>query len=331
MRSIAVIFAGMLFFGCDGEQSSIAASGCESPQSFLAHVLDTVRTYSIFRDSTDWNQIESDAQTAIASAESIDQTYRTVDRLLRQSGDEHAWFRRRDPGGTSADDGPINHQNPTAERIDGKIGYLVVPAAIGRSVDGAREYAKALHSGIRRLNDSGVSDWIIDLRRNWGGSMWPMIAGLGPLLGDGGVGYFVYPGGMRIAWSYDNGAARLGDSTIVDLDSETYEHRGSNSRIALLIGDGTTSSGEAIVVAFNGLPGVKSFGSTTSGMTTAIESKRLCDGSMVGISTAAFADRDGKVYSGELTPDVLIDQASSGDGVLEEARQWLLSGIAGGE
>ena len=31
-----------------------------------------------------------------------------------------------------------------------------------------------------------------DLRGNIGGNMWPMIAGVGPILGDGIIGWIVY-------------------------------------------------------------------------------------------------------------------------------------------
>ncbi len=325
MRRVAAIIVGMIFFGCNGVESEVLESACESPESFVAHVLDTVRTYSIYRDSADWYQIETDAHTSIANAESITEAYRTVDRVLRQSGDDHAWFRRPEPEGKNEENRPIKHQNPTVERIAGEIGYLVVPAAMSLGVDGMREYARALQSGIRRLSDAGIRDWIVDLRSNWGGDMWPMLAGLGPFLGHGMVGHFVYPDGSEIPWSYSNGAARLGESTIVDVDSEPYDLQVSNPRIAVLIGDGTSSSGEAVVVAFRGLAGVKTFGSTTSGMTTAIEGKRLCDGSVVGISTAAFADRDSQIYSGKLVPDVPVEQTGSGDAVLGAAREWMNS------
>ena len=35
--------------------------------------------------------------------------------------------------------------------------------------------------------------WIVDLRGNGGGNMWPMLAGIGPILGEGIAGYFIDP------------------------------------------------------------------------------------------------------------------------------------------
>ena len=34
--------------------------------------------------------------------------------------------------------------------------------------------------------------WIVDLRGNYGGNIWPMIAGVGPVLGEGIIGWIVY-------------------------------------------------------------------------------------------------------------------------------------------
>ena len=287
--------------------------------------MDTLRAYSLYADSSDWDQLEAEARTAAAGAVSIEGTYRFIDRLLRRSGDRHAWFRRPAPKVGGSRDGPTNYQNPTATLIDDRIGYLVVPAAMGRGHHGEREYAATLQTHIRLL-DANARGWVVDLRSNWGGNMWPMIAGLGPLLGDGVVGSFVYPNGERNHWSYDDGGARLGDSTLVRVD-DLYELSGSNRPIAVLVGNGTTSSGEAIVVAFRGLAHARSFGSSTSGMSTAIESKRLCDGSMLGISTAAFADRFGTIHRGPLPPDVPVEEGGSEDRVLETASLWIMSEV----
>ena len=38
----------------------------------------------------------------------------------------------------------------------------------------------------------GLIGWIVDLRTDGGGNMWPMMAGLGPILGEGIMGWIVY-------------------------------------------------------------------------------------------------------------------------------------------
>jgi hypothetical protein len=46
----------------------------------------------------------------------------------------------------------------------------------------------------------------VDLRGNGGGNMWPMLAGVGPVLGEGIVGWIVY-NNREYEREYGNGSA----------------------------------------------------------------------------------------------------------------------------
>jgi hypothetical protein len=50
---------------------------------------------------------------------------------------------------------------------------------------------------ICSLDQVHPGGWIVDLRGNSGGDMWPMVAGLGPIIGDGVLGAFVAPDGRK--------------------------------------------------------------------------------------------------------------------------------------
>ena len=58
----------------------------------------------------------------------------------------------------------------------------------------------------------------MDLRDNGGGNMWPMIAGIGPLLGDGLYGHFVDADEQVVRWGYENGASYIEDMDVVTVD-----------------------------------------------------------------------------------------------------------------
>ena len=54
------------------------------------------------------------------------------------------------------------------------------------------------------------------MRGNGGGNMWPMVAGVGAVLGEGVAGYFIVPvRRARIEWSFRAGAALSGTTEIV--------------------------------------------------------------------------------------------------------------------
>jgi len=78
----------------------------------------------------------------------------------------------------------------TREKIEGRmlelndlnIAYLVVPHFSPEDdVDGV-QFETRLQQLIAALDQQHPRGWIIDLRGNGGGNIWPMLAGLGPLL-----------------------------------------------------------------------------------------------------------------------------------------------------
>jgi hypothetical protein len=78
-----------------------------------------------------------------------------------------------------------------------RVGYLLVPSFGGEesfNPEKAAGFAKQLNDHVRRLDEMGASGWIVDLRFNSGGDMWPMLAGVGPLLNGNRVGAFVREG-----------------------------------------------------------------------------------------------------------------------------------------
>jgi hypothetical protein len=64
-------------------------------------------------------------------------------------------------------------------------GFVHVPTfsqtVPGSSITGL---ADSLQSLIRGVDARDPCGWIIDLRHNHGGNMWPTLAGVGPILGD---------------------------------------------------------------------------------------------------------------------------------------------------
>ncbi len=53
-----------------------------------------------------------------------------------------------------------------------------------------KKFASLLQREIKELDQNEIDNWIIDLRGNTGGNMYPMYLGLSPILGEGIGGYF---------------------------------------------------------------------------------------------------------------------------------------------
>jgi C-terminal processing protease CtpA/Prc len=214
---------------------------------------------------------------------------------------------------------------PTGRRLDNRIGYLELPAIVG-SAEQVWAYAASAQRVIRELDERGVDGWVIDLRRNTGGNMWPMLAGAGPILGDGELGAFAFPTGQEL-WAYRAGQALLGPHVLAQVE-QPYELKRPLPPVAVLLSRLTASSGELTALAFVGRPGARSFGEPTAGVPTANDTTELPDGAMVCLTIALGADRTGRTYDGPIVPDqfVAADWAHYGrksDPVLRAAITWL--------
>lgn len=67
------------------------------------------------------------------------------------------------------------------------LGYVAVPGYSGGAPDAIRAYAARMHQVLAASLPRARCGWVVDLRGNGGGNMYPMLAGLRPFLGDGTV------------------------------------------------------------------------------------------------------------------------------------------------
>lgn len=216
---------------------------------------------------------------------------------------------------------------PTVDRVNDQVGYveLFTFASAGRE----REYASAANEGIARVDDAGTCGWIVDLRRDQGGSYSPMVTGVGSILGEGTILTWVFPDGTTTTVTYREGSIVDDGVQGPDLVQGTvHEPKTPNPPIAVLIGPWTASSGEATTLAFVGRPDTRLFGATTAGYMTGNSTFVLFDGSAIALATVAMADRTGETHLRGITPDELAgtDWSTYGtvnDPVIQEATAWL--------
>jgi carboxyl-terminal processing protease len=213
---------------------------------------------------------------------------------------------------------PFNH-SAHVRALEGGLGYVDVPGVVGEGESFDRHAIASI-----RLVDFGVPrcGWVVDLRRNVGGNMWPMLHALRPILGEATPGYFVSSTG-REEFSYRYGRGPGGSAP-------DYRLQKSDPPVAVLTSRLTVSSGEAIAIAFRGRPATRSFGEATAGLPTSNQSFPLVDGAVLVVTVSREADRTGRVYDGRIAPDedVAIDWTRIGtddDPVLLAAAAWLRS------
>ncbi|KUJ52963.1 S41 family peptidase [Chryseobacterium sp. JAH] len=281
-----------------------------------------IQKYSIFREKVDWTKMETNLQRISKGMEKTDDTSPALQYMLkelRKAGDSHSFIESK----TTVDQ--KNTTNPAAKEpesklIAGNIGYIMVPGFSSVNSKLGNSFAAKIQQMIEKLDtENDIKGWIVDLRTNTGGNMFPMIAGLGPLIGDGTLGYFT-DGKKKTPWKYKNG------KTNYTKTSKPYHLKNENNRIAVLIGPMTASSGEATAISFIGKTNVRTFGTPSAGLTSANKGFKLSDGKMILLASSYEMDRTGKNYTGKIQPDELVEPSKdlNNDNQIQLATQWIL-------
>lgn len=180
---------------------------------------------------------------------------------------------------------------------------------------------------LRKQEEHGAGGWIVDRRRNPGGDMYPMIAGLGPPIGEGPCCYFVGPGDSMQAISYQAGEVSDSLRTWITV-ADPYCLAAPNLLVAVLIGPFTASSGEFTTLALRNRPRTRLFGQPTFGVATGNETKVLGDGAVLFLTVCLGTDRTGDTFDGPIPPDEAVpaDWSTFGttdDPVICRAAEWI--------
>ena len=303
-----------------------------SPEAsaYLEEALDIMQNKGINRLQLDWEAVRAEAFRRAQHAQTPADTYSAIRYALREAGGQHSSFRTPDSAAQVQQATVSDSPAPRGKLLLGKFGFIAIEGFESVMPEEQAKYATTVQQLIRDLDAQDPCGWIIDLREDTGGSTWPMLAGLGPILGEGKAGAFVDPDGYEEDWSYQDGQALLGDEVVVKVNGPAYELKAASPPVAVLTGAYTASAGEAIVVAFRGRPHTRSFGLYTFGNSTANEVFLLSDGAWIALTTAVYADRTGQTYGDRIYPDELVDEARKFTFIMEEAIpqpaiDWLMS------
>ena len=205
--------------------------------------------------------------------------------------------------------------------LPANIGSVRVGAFSG-TPEQANAYARQIQDAIAAADRDDLIGWIVDLRSNGGGNMWPMVAGLGPILGDGPLGYFIGPTGTETLWEYRDGASRSGGIAITTV-SPPYVLKRQQPRVAVLSNVGIASSGEATLIAFRQRPEHPIVRPADLRPVDGQLDFTLSDGGTFTITTSVMADRAKTRFGDSIPPDeVISDQSQTIQRAIAVAADW---------
>ncbi|MBE2207270.1 MAG: hypothetical protein IAE84_06775 [Saprospiraceae bacterium] len=308
-------------------------------------IFNYAQGHSVLRDSVNWAALRPTLDSVCASEGLIPATK----RLLHELRDFHGkiWVDNMPHHGPAKPWSPTSMRLDTtlmgklfrnefpvfAQRLPGRIGYIRVPGITFGERDSInariiRQAMEGVQKGVK------LRGWIVDLRLNGGGTMFPMLAGLGALLGDSTeIGSFIHPdAGYKEAWTLRQGEVFVGEYQVTDYG--LWQKMGiprslSSLPVAVMISAATASSGEVTALAFRNRPRTRFFGEDTAGYTTAVSWQPISDQVVLQLTESYYADRLENVFPG--TP-VLPDERCDGgenfyqitkDQMIQRALEWL--------
>lgn len=352
IRLLLIGFWLLPLVGGEAQNPTIAPTA----QEYLEHALDVMQKNALHSERIDWATLPHQALEHAAGAEVPVDTYEAIRWSLKQLN-KHS-FLQLSPELEKQEEERKRHTsdstNPVAARSDAKpasafvsrdkvegrmltlsghkVAYVVVPLFSPRNeADGVR-FETDLQRLIAKLDREHPRGWVVDVRGNEGGNMWPMLAGLGPLLGEGICGAFHNADGKNMNWFYRDGKAGYEGAenwTYSRVDDSPYRVPG-NPAIAFLIDGETASSGEATAIAFRGRPRTRFFGEHTLGASTNNTNFLLPDGANVILTVGVLVDRNGNEYEDGFAPDVATASPKEilppdQDETVQAAGRWLAS------
>lgn len=299
------------------------ASGTPSvvATAYLNNLIELMRNNSINRLTIDWQAFRNEVFNAAGAAQTIAELQPAIRVAITLLRDGHSSYRPI-VGATIF----VAQRSCAASPLvtlttPSNIGTVRVTSFGGQGED-ATAFARQIQDAIAAADRDDLIGWIVDLRSNGGGNMWPMIAGVGPLLGDGPLGYFINPLGVETPWEYRNGSALSGNFPATTV-TPPYRLRRPEPRVAVLSHIGIASSGEATLIAFRLRPNTRSFGEATCGLSTANGTYPLSDGATLTLTTSVMADRAKNRFGDRITPD---EEFSDQTQAIQRAITWLQTG-----
>jgi len=307
---IPVLIFGLVFKSCASDKITFQAL------VFLNQVVVIMEKNSINRYKIDWDDFRNEVFNTVPTAQTIDDTHPGIRKALSLLGDNHSFFEtgRGIIWGSSI---PYQKEYVSVNEIPDDVGYVKVTGNF-KSNETDKNFASQIQNQIKQQDHSELKGWIVDLRNNGGGNCWPMLAGIGPILGEGIAGYFIYPDGNEQSWGYKNGASESNGHKVTRL-SKSYKLLVPNPKVAVLLNSGVASSGEVIAVSFIGRENTKSFGSPTFGLSTSNVQFKLSGNTSLHLTTAYQADRNKKIYGVPINPDMISSQET----IINDALAWI--------
>ncbi len=289
----------------------------DSVKLVLDSSISLLQQYALNTKTTNWPLVKQSAYAKAANATTWQGLDSAVSYLFEVVNDHHGWLSAGDAEirwhlkqelkFSEAVKNEIAKGNRIVKKVlPGNIGYLRLP---GMMLDTSQYNKKAqqLADSLYALEQSGATKIIIDLRLNAGGTMFPMIAGVTSLLGNGKfIGGANSEGVVQEMSVAANGKFYSADGGMAEV-SNSCSKLSPKTTVVVLTSNLTGSAGECVAVAFKGRKHTRFIGEPTAGFTIGNNGHWIIEGKAgIVIAESAIVDRNKNIYYTNVLPDELV-------------------------
>ncbi len=280
-------------------------------------VFSLIKKESINKNEVDWIKIKRNTTDSIVLFRNNEDAYNGIKYVLNQINDSHGFLKSPTNNFTLNDSLSIPD---TKHCIIGKnIGYIKI-SGFAANDSLCTLYSWRIRNALKDIDEHpNLSGWIIDLRDNFGGKASTFALGIAPLYKDSVIGYSLNNKGEYAIHKILENTYYYGDKIIGKIDSISTSINNDNKRIAILINEKTASLGEFTALSLKFQNNTMLFGTKTRGLTTDILVFQFVSGSILGLSTAHWCDKNKTIINGSIIPDVKCSSEKS----LAKAIEWI--------
>ncbi len=290
----------------------------------LGAALKTLKTHHINREKVDWKATEAKAWASLPHSNKPEDAYPAIKAVIKALGEKHTSLWTRDEWKAEMSGEQQGKTKPVAltpvefRMLPDHTGYVHIYAFIGND-KAVKDYETHFRAEMAKLQKQGACRYVVDLRGNEGGNMWPMLNGVAPLLGDPPFGFFEPGADPGEVWTVKNGEVQGVDTADIGR-IPAYSSTRKNPPVAVLVDRHTSSSGEFTAMAFEGRGGTRFFGQPTAGYVTGNDVFPLPDGAQIALTTSGSQDRLHRKYRERIVPDATTAPGPATDAA---AQAWL--------
>lgn len=287
----------------------------DSIKTYIIDAVAIMKAKSINKAEIDWNSVKAKALTSAANSKTVRDTYPIIKEALSSLNDAHSNFYPpelvkaytlgyRATGQTF----PVIKSEMKANRY----AYINLPD-IGSFNNGDwNEYVNEFYSHLNTLQQQGPKGWVIDLRENFGGMLYPMYAAIAPFIDRANVVGTKDAEGSITYFNFKNDKFYEGKQASQHFSIKEKHPKKIRGPVAILVAKKTGSSAEFITAAFVGQRNATIIGENTQGLTSGNQEYKLADGAFIALTVGNIVNRTGKEYAkvGEgIAPNIVVKKS----------------------